>query len=699
MSTSSNPNENWSGLFSELNLQNKVTGDCIIDWSNDHNIAIATNHKIVVCSIAQFGKSPEFDYTISTVSLPESENKKTLKKMLDYENLCAQSSNVLAYPDFDIYQLQLDSKFSTDKQATNNGFGKLKFLNFSPVEKPILVATTLDQRLLLYNFVSTALKGQWRLSTNLSHWLDTYYESNKTVLSKILEVTSCTEQEVISSSAISCFDWSRVLKCGSQRYCYLFGATSNGLIIIWKLNLPARNADDFDLVHISNGKCSDVCAIACDKSKTRHSKSIIKTVMSTYEGTVICSEFHINEEGDFSNTRSVSLWNEKDYLFCKNLQWFCTGEEKKCFVFGTKGSHIIVWEIGDDFKIKQETTQNTNGSSILNLKICNKVRNSVYTCNENGNVNKFTCSYHPKLMLFLDETLCQADDACYRNFAPVTYHGITVSPNGAFLAIVKSFPKVCRSVQIDNTAFLSMQRLMKPEKASQILHQLTVVNTNVDMFKYFDLFEIIRQHYFLTEEFCPVLKEFLSLPVSKTDTVGSLHLRWYLLKAKEGLEKQTNIMDSDKKCTEQLKQVELMLTTRQMIKVIECWLNADEPVTPQSCYIVPIITWLESHQSLIPAVQQLTINQAKYDETYSQLPKTHICYYTSQPIKISEDARFGISPDGSRWPICSLTFNVLQKPAKRSCLLSGLYADTEVGSSWTNSLLQAPCIFSHAPYT
>lgn len=109
MASSSGLNENWFLPFSKLNLQNKITGDCVIDWSDDHNIAVTTSRKIVICNNSQLGRSADFEYDITALPLPVSDDKKeSLEKMKEYDSLCQQSSNVAAYPDFDIYQVSAE---------------------------------------------------------------------------------------------------------------------------------------------------------------------------------------------------------------------------------------------------------------------------------------------------------------------------------------------------------------------------------------------------------------------------------------------------------------------------------------------------------------------------------------------------------------------------------------------------------------
>jgi len=103
--------EAWKKPSADLNLHNRIVGDQCVDWSQDHVIGVATSKKLILCDFAakiSSSKQSDASYHIKNVSVPEDDLKFDVikpQKVEDFEEACAQSSNIAACPDTEIYSV------------------------------------------------------------------------------------------------------------------------------------------------------------------------------------------------------------------------------------------------------------------------------------------------------------------------------------------------------------------------------------------------------------------------------------------------------------------------------------------------------------------------------------------------------------------------------------------------------------------
>ena len=107
--------ETWNDNFGELNLHGKIVGNSCIDWSHDHQIAIGTNKKVVVCDMSMFiggSKMEEIGYMIENVPViteKQEEGSPMPSFLSDFETASTQPSNTKAFPDYDVYKVRKQS--------------------------------------------------------------------------------------------------------------------------------------------------------------------------------------------------------------------------------------------------------------------------------------------------------------------------------------------------------------------------------------------------------------------------------------------------------------------------------------------------------------------------------------------------------------------------------------------------------------
>lgn len=104
---------NWKEKFGELKLLGKIVGNNCIDWSIDHQIAIGTNKKLVVCDMSMLisgSKNDDIGFFIETVPVV-TEKKDYLKDnptfISQFEQACSQTSNTKAAPNSDVYKVHI----------------------------------------------------------------------------------------------------------------------------------------------------------------------------------------------------------------------------------------------------------------------------------------------------------------------------------------------------------------------------------------------------------------------------------------------------------------------------------------------------------------------------------------------------------------------------------------------------------------
>ncbi|XP_076824263.1 general transcription factor 3C polypeptide 4-like [Clavelina lepadiformis] len=715
----------WDKTFCLLNLHNKVVGSSCVEWCDNNDIIVATTKKIVSCDMALMNggkKVHEPEFTIENVNIEET--KRTVSKVVteyiqEFESACFQSSNTAAFPDYNVYEILLDPVLFPMKNDVGTGYKSIKMSPSGLCKSGGQLLAAVSQNYSVHvcikenDEVSRTWKEKCELSTILKHHL----RSNPTLLGK--HEAGCKTnalnlaKEKTAATALTYVAWSNLYHIDSQSVCFLVTSTLNGLIILWKIQADSTGNI---LAHIElafQGRWKNVVSLSfCKHSqhmgyqRPSHPPSKLHVAVSNVDGELLCYSLDCTKDWQCSNETSV--WSEPDKICVRQMHWFHIHHDESVMIIA-KSNVIVVQKLNKNFEVVNDTyIHNAHDLPIVALSVFegNDVL-EIFSSSSDGSLIKFDLCTDPTPKLQQTAVLSKPDDVgTFNANHPTTFHGFTLSPNGAFVALLTSQPKIRLSIQVDNTAQLSLKRLLNPSQASEKFRQRIFLEGR-SFSSCIDILEIVRQYYALSKTFECSLSVFLEQSINPKETnLAKLQMRWHLLiikhKVKQFPRKSSNLEGmalGENQCKD-LQLVEEVLVLKQMAKVLMAWFrnHLNEEIASANVPIVQLVNKLKSKKELLTEEEMEVISQIQSLPIYKELPYVMTCAISTLPISLSTEGISAVASDGSRWPVCCLTYTVLQGYEKRKCALSGLYAAVKATQpSWLQDILSSNCIFSDLP--
>lgn len=708
-------------VANNVDLRNRIVGDFPLDWSEDNCIAAATSKNILLYEL-----NPLYDidcsemyYKVQAVPMIEAlEYDAGAKKLIfDYDMLCSVSSRGSAYPDFEIYRMHLDlsvNKLHGSEEIGDTGFRAVQFspLGCAVGGGTILAVLTAGHQLQLFSRISDGTSIQWKNVFSLTDILINVLEENNQYYPKVefpsLKTTSQKTVEKQHAACITCIAWCQT-SCNENakdKFILFSTGTKNNFLILWKLRLPISSNSKADIVNYIKTNISGIKTISWLKSKTEKTKTF-NVAVGGVDGAVVC----IKVDQDGNSLIESEVWKDRDHLSVSAINWSEAVENEEITnLLVSKGSILLYMAISPNLeKLSQTVLSAVHILPIVSIQ-CSDKSSSWVTTSRDGQLAKVTLSLKsstevedskPQLHYEIMSGQTTQSSTVFHE----TTHFHVVSPNQAFIATLRSRPKVSLTIIVENSAYIEIKTL---KSGMDCFHSLCTQSDRDEEMKKIDLVESVRLHllrgdFFADEAENIVLKTSIERFLRFGEVANTkLRLRWILLKICSNI-----FQSSDTDYKKLLLDHEKIIASKQMMKVLKQWFinphcDEDDDSMSRQLPIKTIVSWLTENKNLLNQEDLCYMVSLQNTKKFSQMGR-EVCKITGEFLTMSEDCKSAITESTSMtWCRCCLTFSSLHDFRIRKCEISNSRAKNleELNrdeDSLMNSLLRDCSIYSGLP--
>nr|XP_039260804.1 uncharacterized protein LOC120337146 [Styela clava] len=710
----SNNKTNVLSVASNVDLRDRIVGDYVLDWSKDNCIAVATSKNVMLYDLNPLYdvNSSEMCFKIQAISPIESldYDAGARKMMYDYDMLCAVPSKNSAYPDFEIYRMHMDLSINRSHGSEEVGDMGFRAVQFSPLgcavgSGTVLATLTMGHQLQLFSKSSDGIFVQWNNIRNLTEILVKILLKNEQYYPKIKFPTQkLKSQNIVEKQyapCIVCMEWwdKIYIKSSNGKFIFLATGTKNNFVIIWKLHLPISSTSVVTIVSYIKTNLKGIKSISWLKIGSNE-EEILKLAIGGIEGVVNCLEIDL----DGNLLKENEVWNDRDQLTVSAIDWRETDEGDDTGLLVAKGPLLLYMKISSDLVLVSHSVLiGLHILPVVNIQFVDQPA-SWLTISRDGRQAKVVLKKSTEENLRLKyEVLSEQTNQSSMVFHETTHYHI-LSPNGAFVANLRSKPKVSLSILVENSAYLEILTLKSGMECFQSLCAQVEQNNAEEKMK-LDLVESIRLHLinkcvFKNESDSILLRTCLERFLDFDDAESNkLRLTWILLKIYSAV-----FSEGGQDYSKKILQNEKILSSKQMMKVIKHWFinSNDEKTETHQIPIKTIINWLSKNKNILSEDDFSFVEKVRTSKNY-ELVKKETCPITREFLTMSEDAKSAITESKSMtWFRCCLTFCALHCFKARKCEISNSRA-LNLNDSGNeeecaiNDLLQDCSIYSGLP--
>ncbi|XP_066568750.1 general transcription factor 3C polypeptide 4 [Amia ocellicauda] len=754
----------WAGLGPivkrdpVVKLQSPVSGLEPLSWSEDHRLSASSTNSIslmeIVCDIHGYGQ----DLVIHRTSIPVPDSPCVLK--VGPEELVSELKERFA----NSKDPSVSQPFMLDR-VLNPSAGSLpplrgfKYTSWSPLGcdangRCLLASLTLDNRLTIHGNLN---RLQWTPLVDLTEqYAEMLEEKDYQLLGAEpprgelqdppefqrrhrmqcpvrMEWSSvCTTQQVQTNN--ECKDVGTVL---------LAVLLENGDLAVWQFQLPFHGKDSVVSCNTIQSGVSAPSVLAWWEYE-HGGRKMSGLIVGSSVGPVKILPVNLKAvKGYFTLRQPVVLWQETDQIPVHNIKCISLYHPyQKCncsLVVAARGSYLF-WCL----LLISKAGLNVHNSHVTGLHSTNissmtasRYGGSIFTCSADGNVKKLTPIFTDVAVMFKQELIRLPDGVAGRRT-----HGIAVSPNGAYLALVTTEGLTNGQHPVSRSYQVQFVTLKTPDDAAAELLESTIQN----LFKQTDLLDLVRWKVLRDKRIPPMLQEELD---EKVHTSGSTYLwrfKLFLFRVLyQSLQKapaearwrpsheDTKVFIGDEEGEEDSQEAGGGASTseggggralddgaggateEQMSEII-AWIEAVESHLTREHMKrvlgeVYLHTWITENTSIpTRGVCDFLMSDPTYEDRAARVLIGHIfkkmnkqtfpeyCSLCKEVLPFT-DRRQAVCCNGHMWLRCVLSYQACQTITYRRCLLQDSIARHPVPDDpdWIKRILQGPCTFCDSP--
>ncbi|XP_069743256.1 general transcription factor 3C polypeptide 4 isoform X1 [Narcine bancroftii] len=758
-----------------IKLQYPVSGPEPLAWSEDNRLSITTGKNIYVleqiCDIHSNG----LDMVIHRTSVPAPSQSCSLK-VGSQAGVSECKEKFLNKRDPTLsHSLMMDRIFNPEGGALSplRGF---KFTSWSPLGcdlngRCLLASLTLDNRLSIQVNVN---RLQWTPALDITEvYGEMLYENKYGHLDADLdgELKNFSEfQRRHYMQTPVRMEWSSI--CNTQRVkanneCEDVGTVllavllENGDVVIWQFLIPFQGKDSIIACSTIESGINDPSVLSWWEYE-HGSRKMSGLIVGSSKGPVKILPVNLKAvKGYFTLRQPVVLWQEMDQLPVHNIKCISLSHPyQKCscsLVVAARGTYVF-WCL----LLISKAGLNVHNSHVTGLHTlpivsltANKQTGSFYTCSVDGTIQKLTPVFTDVAVKF-DHVLIKLPES----IGSVRLHGICLSPNDAYLALVTAEGMNNGLHPASRTYQVQFITLKTPEEAASKVLESSIHN----LFKQVDLLDLVRWQI-LTEKCIPAeLEEALEHKLQTNPSSYLWRLRLFLFKflfqtfqktptetvwRPNPHESKILLCDNSETLNEKMQQPEADTSAQegQSSKVIGSQaedLTVDTKVSKSEEQIrekisrklndiqnkiedvelhltrehmkrvlgeVYLHTWITENTSIpTRGICDFLTSDSSYDDRTAKVLISHNlkkltkqtfpehCSLCKEVLPFT-DRRKAVCPNGHLWHRCVLTYHACQSLTYRRCLLQDSIARQQLPSDpdWIKRLLQSPCTYCDSP--
>uniref|UniRef100_A0A1A8JET8 General transcription factor IIIC, polypeptide 4 n=1 Tax=Nothobranchius kuhntae TaxID=321403 RepID=A0A1A8JET8_NOTKU len=719
-----------------VSLLSPVSGLQPLSWSEDHRLAVGTCGSLTLLELLCDIHSNKQELTLHRTSIPVPTEAHRIRVGSPAE-VAEAMEKFSTHPDPTVRQEFLADAVINPSVGARTG---VKYSSWSPIGCDstgccLLACLTLDNRLTVHRshkhlewttMVDVSKKYSERLKERGYAKKD-----NKPPEANLLDFDELQRRFRMQTPLR--MEWSSVYSmthvqqdnsCVNVDMVLLAVLMENGDLVLWKFSLPFTKGEDvefYDLVESGVTRPSDLAWWEYENEDRRMSGLIIGSEV----GPVKIMPVNLSKvKGYFTVRQPIVLWKECDEIPVENIK--CVPlihpiHKTSCSLIVASRGCYIFWSLlmisPAGLNVHNSHLAGLNSLPVVSLTV-SRHSGTFYTCSTDGWVTKLTPKFTESSLIFTVDKLLQPEALTGSRI-----HGISVSHNGAYFALVGTQGLVGAFHPIRRTYKVHFLALKAPETAAVELLNSPTQN----LYRGMDLLDLVRWNVLKNKCIPTQLQEELDRKIQELDTPYLWRLKLFLWRilhqslhtprvnhnwrptpaeavivGPEAAEKEGELGKVKRK-----KEEERRAEVQSLIRTMETHLMRAN--IKKVLGVVYLNTWIAKNIS-IPTCGLMDYLSKDPNDRDSEVLIHHIrnkmnkqmflerCSLCQAVLPFTDHKR-AICENGHMWHRCVLSYQACQTMTFRSCLLHDSIArlPEPEDPDWIKKILQAPCSLCDSP--
>ncbi|XP_055730446.1 general transcription factor 3C polypeptide 4-like [Salvelinus fontinalis] len=725
-----------------IKLLSPVSGFEPLTWSEDHRLSASTTSGISLMEVLCDVHGNNQDLVLHRTSIPVPDKVCELK-VGPVEELLRAKDKFSSDPS--VSQSSMLDRVFNPTVGVHKG---IMYTSWSPLGcdgngLSLLASLTLDHKLTVH---SSTKRLQWTVVADLTQLYGESLESRgysvqggEPPKANLLDLAELQRRYLMQTPVR--MEWSSV--CTTQHVqtnnkwkdvgtVLLAVLMENGDLVVWQFCLPMLGKDSVVSCNTIQSGVSSPSVLAWWEYE--HSgRKMSGLIVGSAVGPVKILPVNLKAvKGYFTLRQPVVLWQESDQIPVHNIKCISLFHPKQncncSLVVAARGSYLfwcllLISKAG--LNVHNSHVTGLHSTPIVSMT-ASRQGGSIYTCSLDGTVKKLTPIFTDMAVAFKQEEIVLPEGMAGRRM-----HGIAVSPNGAYLALVSTAGMTNGQHLVSRPYQVQFVTLKTPNDAAAELLESQVQS----LFKQTDLLDLVRWRV-LKEKCIPaLLQEELDKKVHNTGSPYLWRLKLFLVRVLYqslqkapvearwrpthedskvfvgdeergggGEEGVLKLQDPESQALEEkmgevmawIEAVEAHLTREHMKRVLgevylHTWIteNTSIPTRGVCDFLTCDPTYEDRAAKVLIGHIQKKMNKQTFPE-YCSLCKEVLPF---------TDRKQAICSNGHMWLRCVLSYQACQTLTYRRCLLQDSIARLPVPEDpdWIKRILQGPCTFCDSP--
>lgn len=301
----------------------------------------------------------------------------------------------------------------------------------------------------------------------------------------------------------------------------------NGDLVLWKFVLPFTDGADvtfYDIIESGVTRPSDLAWWEYENADRRMSGLIVGSEVGPVKIMPVSLS---GVKGYFTLRHPVILWKECDEIAVENLK--CVPmihpiHKSSCsLIVASRGCYVfwcllVISPAG--LNVHNSHVAGLHSLPVVSLAVSQQGV-AVYTCSTDGWIKKLTPTFTESTLIFKQEEMMRPENLTGRRI-----HGIAVSRNGAYIALVSTQGMVDGYHPVNRTYQVHFVTLKTPEAAAALLLRSPTQN----LYKMADLLDLVRWQILKNKSIPASLQDELDQKIREADSPYLWRFKLFLVR-------------------------------------------------------------------------------------------------------------------------------------------------------------------------
>ncbi|XP_026052089.1 general transcription factor 3C polypeptide 4 [Carassius auratus] len=732
-----------------IKLLSPVSGVEPLSWAEDHRLAASSANSVSIMELVCDIHSLSQNMVLHRSHIPVPDSPFHLKVGPEKEVQTVKESFAKSKDPVVSQMILLDRAIHPQSGCLHG----VKYTSWSPLGcdkygRCLLAFLTLDNHLTIH---SSHLRLQWTPLLDLTELYGEMLKSRNysaqndgTPPNSIKDLDELQRRYRMQMPV--CMEWSGLCSmqqvqtnnaCKDVNTVLLAVLMENGDVVVWQFSLPPQGKDSVMSCNTIKSGVSSPSMLTWWEYE-HGGRKMSGLIVGSSDGPVKILPVNLKAvKGYFTLRQPVVLWQDKDQIPVHNIRCITLFHpHQKCncsLVVAARGPYVfwcllLISKAG--LNVHNSHVTGLHSTPIISMTVCHN-SGTIFTCSLDGKVKRLTPVFTDIAVEFKQEEIALPEGVAGRRI-----HGISVSPNGAYLALISNEGMINGLHPVNRTYQVQFITLKTTDETAAELLESQMHN----LFRKTDLLDLQRWRILKDKSIPSVLQNNLD---EKLQTSGSTYLwrlKLFLLRtlyksmqkspsehlwqpthredkivdeeagggedemAEISTQEELRQGDAEKQSSEEqmreissrIEEVESQLIRENMKKVLgEVYLHTC--VTQNTC--VPtkgVCDFLTNDPANEDRAAKVLIGHIMNKMNKQTFPE--YCSLCKEVLPFT-DCKRAECKNGHRWLRCALSYQACQGVTYRRCLLQDSIASVAEpeDSDWIKKILQGPCIFCDSP--